>query len=51
LKPAAFALRRVGFGRLGVHGRIIRRGVPPDQGILAAGRDVNDFEVCQDKND
>ena len=35
-KPAAFAFRRIGFRRLGLHGRIIRRRGQPEQEILAA---------------
>ena len=36
LKPVALAFRRVGFGRLGLHGRIILNGGKPEQGIVAA---------------
>ena len=35
----ASALRRTGCGRLGLHGRIIRRGGKLEQGIRAADRD------------
>ena len=35
LKPAAFAFRRLGCGRLGLHDRIIRRPGQPEQGIVA----------------
>jgi hypothetical protein len=38
LKPSAFALGRLSFGRLGWHGRIIRRRGQPEQGIREAGR-------------
>jgi hypothetical protein len=37
LKPAAIRFRRVGFGRLGLHGRITRDRGQPEQGILPAG--------------
>jgi hypothetical protein len=33
LKPAALAFWRLGFGRLGWHGRIIRDSEPAEQGI------------------
>ena len=36
LKPAVFAIRRLGFDRLGVHGRIIPGRGQPEQGIGAA---------------
>ena len=36
LKPAALATRRGGFGRLGLHGRIIRRAEQTEQGIREA---------------
>jgi hypothetical protein len=38
LKPAAFAFRRVGFGRLGFHRRILPDRGQPEQEILTAGR-------------
>jgi hypothetical protein len=36
LKPAASTFRRIGFGWLSLHGRIIRRRSQPEQEILAA---------------
>ena len=36
LKPAAFSFRRVGFGWLGLHGRIIRDRGEPEQGNLGS---------------
>ncbi len=36
MKPAAFTFRRISFGRLGLHGRIIHRPGQPEQGILSA---------------
>jgi hypothetical protein len=38
LKPAAFAFRRIGFGWLGLHGRIITGRLLREQGILAVTR-------------
>ena len=32
LKPTAFAFGRLGFGRFGLHGRIIRERGQPEQG-------------------
>jgi hypothetical protein len=40
LKSAAFAFRQLGFGRLGLHGRIICRDVEPEQGIRGPRRSV-----------
>jgi hypothetical protein len=34
LKPAAFSLRRVSFGLVGLHGRIIPEREEPEQGIV-----------------
>ena len=34
LKPAAFSLRRLDFGRLSLHGRIVPERGQPEQGIL-----------------
>ena len=48
LIPAAFAFRRLGVGRLGWHGRIIRRGVEPEQGIRRPGEVV---PLCPLKSD
>jgi hypothetical protein len=39
LIPAELALRRIGFRRLGRHGRIIRRDVETEQAIKAVGSD------------
>ena len=43
LKPAAFAFRRIGFGQLAWHGRIIPDRGQPEQGILGlVGRGSRD---------
>ena len=39
LKPAACAVRRIGVGWLGLHGRIIPGHGQPEQGILIAASD------------
>ena len=40
LEAAAFAFRRLGFGRLSLHGRIIPDRGQPEQGCREAGNDT-----------
>jgi hypothetical protein len=48
LKPADFGLRRLGFGRLGFHIRIIRRREQPEREIRA---DVALFDLCLEQTE
>ena len=43
LKPAAFAIRRLGFGRLAFHRSIIPARTKPEQGIVGGRTLASDF--------
>ena len=47
LKPAALAFRRLGFGRLGLHGRIIPDRWQREQGMMTARADRLTQEVAK----